>query len=887
MASERIRWGLGWLLMVGWLGLGWVETARADEEPDIPKLIADLGSKRFAVRERASQSLWKLGEQAEPALRAALNSTDSEVVTRAKAILDRFDAGLYPDTSEAIVKLVELYRTGNQATTISAAKSLVEQGKPGHRVLRRLLQTAQDIPTRDLVLTELTRLGATLWGKSIEAGELTLVQELLETLTLNPQNKQALLNFATWHALQGTLQPVIARYQTNLDRLAKANDRSGVAHASAVLIHLHRAAGELAAARKLAEELDDARLVDAVAWEQRDWAALAKLHTDLGQDSFKHIATLASYHRLARNDQAFQRLIGELKDLANQAHQAGDGVQVAVEMLLINGQTTDALKLLQSTGKHRHLLCELLAHRQAYREALALAEAEVSEPSEQRQLLFRLAKTRAVLGLSERARKDFADLAETLTPLTDIAFFSDCLKHQVRLGFKDSAQAHALKGIAQLQRANADPSLLGPIFEPFVGKERAGQAVAYWQWLRASQGGVPLAERFKRVLASFEASKPTADDLAMAERLCVGDFKLVPNPHAVEALYLAANIYERAEKIAAATDAYRQAATQPGQEFAATMKLADLYAKQKDYERAAKEYEQAWNRDSSKAIALYLRGQMRQKAGQVESGRRDCERARLVPLGDAQARMDLADALRQRGYTEDARRERETILNYGWYQQWYIGNVINVHRYDLEARGQWFEAADLIERGLVGSLRTGASFVEPVAYLNVPAAVYALRARGHAQAGQVEQALAQTRTALAITPGNIDLVIKVVPGLEKRNARREADNLYAESADRLAKLIDEYPHSAMLRNSFAWLSAGCKRRLDAALTHAKRAVELRPDDASVRDTLAEVHFRRGEFAQAIAQMEECLRLAPERAYFRKQLERFRAGDRDSDPPDED
>jgi len=71
------------------------------------------------------------------------------------------------------------------------------------------------------------------------------------------------------------------------------------------------------------------------------------------------------------------------------------------------------------------------------------------------------------------------------------------------------------------------------------------------------------------------------------------------------------------------------------------------------------------------------------------------------------------------------------------------------------------------------------------------------------------------------------------------------------------------------------------------LTHAKRAVELRPDDASVRDTLAEVHFRRGEFAQAIAQMEECLRLAPERAYFRKQLERFRAGDRDSDPPEED
>lgn len=878
-------WMIGSLLLISWAGF--VQLARADGEPDISKLIADLGSKRFAVRERASQALWKLGEQAEPALRAALNNSDPEVVARAKAILDRFDSGLYPDTSEEIVKLVEIFRNGNQANASNAAKELVMQGKAGNRVLRRLLQTTQDIPTRNLVLAELTRDSATLLGKSIGLGELATVEELLETLTLNIQNKQALVNFATWHAIQGTIEPVIKRYQKVIETQRKVNDRDGVTHTTNLLIHLYRAAGDLPATRKLAEQLNNPSLLDAVAWEQRDWSTLANLQTDLGQAPLKYVATLACYHRLAGNKQAFQRLVGELQDLVKQIDQVGEGIQIGVEMLLINGQVDVALKMLQSSGKHRPFLCELLANRYAFREALALAEAQVGEPSEQRQLLFRLAKTRAVLGFNELARKNFAELAESLTPLTDMSFFSDCLKHQLRLGLKDSAQAHAVKGIAQLQRANADPSLLGQVFEPFVGKDRASQAVAYWLWLRATNDNLPLADRLKRMLTTFEASKPSADDLAMAERICAGDFKLVPNTQTVDALYLAAGLFERAEKFALAHEAYRQAATRPGQAFTATMKSADLYAKQKDYERAAKEYETAWTLDPSKAIALYMRGQMHQQAGRAEAGQRDRERARLIPLGDPQARMDFADALRQRGYTEDARRERETILNVGWYQSWFIGNVINVHRYDLEARGKFFEAADLVERGLVGSVRTGASFVESVAYLNVPAAVYALRARGHAQAGQVEQALAQARMALAITPGNIDLVIKVVPLLEKANARRQAEALYAESADRLAKLIGDYPESVSLRNSFAWLSAGCKRRLDEALTHAKRAVELRPDDPSIRDTLAEVHFRRGEVAQAIAHMEQCQRLAPERIYFRKQLERYRAGDRDSDPPEED
>src|SRR5262249_46400617 len=54
------------------------------------KLLADLDSKRFAVRDRANSALAKLGESAVPALRDALARGPSpEVSVRLKALLEQ------------------------------------------------------------------------------------------------------------------------------------------------------------------------------------------------------------------------------------------------------------------------------------------------------------------------------------------------------------------------------------------------------------------------------------------------------------------------------------------------------------------------------------------------------------------------------------------------------------------------------------------------------------------------------------------------------------------------------------------------------------------------------------------------------------------------------
>jgi len=95
-----------------------------------------------------------------------------------------------------------------------------------------------------------------------------------------------------------------------------------------------------------------------------------------------------------------------------------------------------------------------------------------------------------------------------------------------------------------------------------------------------------------------------------------------------------------------------------------------------------------------------------------------------------------------------------------------------------------------------------------------------------------------------------------------------------------------------LLNNLAWVIATGDDpepdALDAALRLAERAVdETGRTEANILDTLAEVHFQRGEAAAAIDVIEEAMRLDPDEPYYRGQRERFlgrRSADDRPDPP---
>jgi tetratricopeptide (TPR) repeat protein len=79
----------------------------------------------------------------------------------------------------------------------------------------------------------------------------------------------------------------------------------------------------------------------------------------------------------------------------------------------------------------------------------------------------------------------------------------------------------------------------------------------------------------------------------------------------------------------------------------------------------------------------------------------------------------------------------------------------------------------------------------------------------------------------------------------------------------------------------------CRRDLDDALKHSQKAVELEPKAAGYLDTLAEIHFRKGNREKAVELMKKCIEFEPANSYFKKQLVRFKDQSFDSLPPEED
>ena len=112
---------------------------------------------------------------------------------------------------------------------------------------------------------------------------------------------------------------------------------------------------------------------------------------------------------------------------------------------------------------------------------------------------------------------------------------------------------------------------------------------------------------------------------------------------------------------------------------------------------------------------------------------------------------------------------------------------------------------------------------------------------------------------------------------------------WGRRADALLRIEDVSPH---VLNNLAWIIATGSEpgnsELDAALRLAERAVaDSERREANFLDTLAEVHFQRGDGGAAIGVIEEAMRIEPGEAYYSGQRDRFlgrRAADDRPDPP---
>jgi predicted Zn-dependent protease len=185
-------------------------------------------------------------------------------------------------------------------------------------------------------------------------------------------------------------------------------------------------------------------------------------------------------------------------------------------------------------------------------------------------------------------------------------------------------------------------------------------------------------------------------------------------------------------------------------------------------------------------------------------------------------------------------------------------------------------AADCWETMLLCCLKPNWGFVENGGYVQIPQLVHKSRAKGLIKAGRIENAVQEAWTSHRTAPANTELAEEVFPLLMAAGREEDANAIFDQTANHLRELTRQFPRCATFHNNTAWLFARCGRHLDEALTHARQATNLEPGRTSYVDTLAEVHFQLGQYAEAIRCAEQCVRAEPRNTHYRSQLERFRS-----------
>ena len=137
--------------------------------------------------------------------------------------------------------------------------------------------------------------------------------------------------------------------------------------------------------------------------------------------------------------------------------------------------------------------------------------------------------------------------------------------------------------------------------------------------------------------------------------------------------------------------------------------------------------------------------------------------------------------------------------------------------------------------------------------------------------GKVFEAQGQSELAIARYQKALDLQPKFAP------LATMIGNLYLDRGDMetarkyYVQALAGDPNFAVAIANTAWVDAQEGKDLDVALGMAQKAKSLEPDVPSITDTLAWVMYKRGDYANAMPLLQECVQKSPDSAEFHYHL----------------
>lgn len=262
---------------------------------------------------------------------------------------------------------------------------------------------------------------------------------------------------------------------------------------------------------------------------------------------------------------------------------------------------------------------------------------------------------------------------------------------------------------------------------------------------------------------------------------------------------------------------------------------ARLLVDVKQYEEARQEFEKLHQASPDDAELLYTLGLL-----SLESQRLDDAEKYMRKLVDLNQRE--GEAQYYLGRINENRKLYETAIE--WYREVHVGE----YKFDarlriadmLGALERTDEAVGHLDEMLKGSQSDG-SLVR----------IYITKGELLRAARRYPEAMDVFNTALAIVPGNSDLLYARALVAEKLG---RIDQLEAD----IRAILKTEPDNAHALNALGFTLADQTDRYQEAYDFLKRAIEIMPDDPAIIDSWGWVHYRLGEYEEAVRLLQKAL-----------------------------
>ena len=890
------------LIMTGFAAWAWTaaaapegSVASAVQAPGKPlgELIQDLSDEKFRTREEASRKIWAIGEAALAALQDAAVGNDPEQAYRARELIRKIELHITPDTDPEVMALVERYAKANPNEKLGLFAQMHK--KRAWRQILKLYASETNPELQARLQQALTRRGTGIEGvggvaiiaarECLQEGDANRAREFLE---MAPADASGLLALADFHRSQGTLDAELKRAKT----------LKGV-KTDAWQLALYRASGNLEAARDAATAAGETRISAAMSALLGDPLPWLREH----QVSQGGMAIHKPYTELAiKRWQGHELRQPDLDPLVRSINSKNRGERpIGINSLFLLGETAQAEDAYRKSSP-----LEAFSHFEALEripEALtalgldpekpdypAWVEARVHRLSlddgeEEQEISIDIPELVLLANFLERRGKNEECADAFLKPLAalaekDAGKFTDFLATLFGGSPLERGGTEAAPELARLAAINwaGDNATRWDevVTAAFGGQD---ETMMVWDWLETLD---PKASRVERIDGMLALCGMGRDPHRLREKwlaLAWAAIERAPAEKRTPQLLTLEYLTRQSPDVVTSLKVWNELPEMVRDEIPLHLHLLDLTAAGR-WEEAAAIYLSVIDRfakagqDAQPSLHASVAACLR-KAGHADDAAAQDALVDKLALGSNA--LEIASGYAQGCDYERASEWWERAVRQSDPTSGSFAEALPLHVMTLLEQGDWKAAAAISEVRAQMAASVDSSTEGAVTRLRIRLQSDLGRALANLKSDRAGS-LALLAKGHRLFPSDGSLADDFFPALRKMGLLKEHDEWFKISWDRMVAVLAQFPDSDNTRNTAAWLASRARRNLDQAEKFEEMALSAKPDQSAYLDTMAEIHFARGNRGKALEWSARAVNFTPggpEGPLLRRQYERFR------------